>query len=361
MLKRVLLASTAVLVCASASAQTQTFNSTNLEQWPLSYPWAPNGILGAQLSSWWPGSGQIPPNANTVSHAGGNMTLSVIPRPADLSASATGGANLIGALVTTHDTFSQTYGYFQLIAQMPATAGTMGAFWLIPESGAWPPEIDVVEALANSPTMLATTAHSTTQSAQEQSLTTVANLTTGFHTYAVDWEADTVTWYFDGQQVYQIATPADMHVPMYMLLDVGAGTPGSWEGAPPSNSVTAVMTVQSVRVWTSNPHLPPTAIATAAPMAPVASPPVSEGALVPAQQAADATPPLSDQPDAPAPSVQTPAYAAAILSATSQPAAPATSRCRRDHRRGYRADHDQPHPDWTAQVFPQEHTNDVCN
>jgi beta-glucanase (GH16 family) len=25
-------------------------------------------------------------------------------------------------------------------------------------------------------------------------------MTTGFHTYGVDWEPDTITWYFDGKR-----------------------------------------------------------------------------------------------------------------------------------------------------------------
>src|SRR5882672_11768546 len=41
--------------------------------------------------------------------------------------------------------------------------------------------------------------------------TTVANMSTGFHTYGVDWEASTTTFYFDGQQVYQTATPSDLN------------------------------------------------------------------------------------------------------------------------------------------------------
>jgi hypothetical protein len=263
---------TAVLLAGtSAQAQTLTFSSTSLSDWQCGYSWAPGGNLGAELLSFWPGTDAIPADANPVSSSASGLQLAVFPVPPDFTA---GGAPLMGALVTTHGTFSQLYGYFQATIKMPATAGTMGAFWLLPANGAWPPEIDIVEALANQPTTLFTTAHSSTQSAQEQGVTQVANVTAGFHTYAVDWEANTVTWYFDGQQVYQIATPADMHVPMYILLDTGAGTCGSWEGCPASNNILAAMQVSSVEAWTSNPHLPPPAVvAQAAPLGVPASNP----------------------------------------------------------------------------------------
>ena len=48
-------------------------------------------------------------------------------------------------------------------------------------------------------------------------------MTTGFHTYGVDWEPDTITWYFDGQKVFQTATPIDLNKPMYMIADLAVG------------------------------------------------------------------------------------------------------------------------------------------
>jgi beta-glucanase (GH16 family) len=332
-MKRLLLASAAFAFCASAHAyaQTHTFNSTSPADWTLGYSWAPQGNLGAQLTSWWAGPGQaLPAAANTVSEGGGTMALGIIPRPADVPAASVGGAAFIGTLLTTHGRFSQLYGYFQVQAVMPDGPGMMGAVWLLPENGAWPPEIDIVETLANQPTTLFTTAHTSIQGAQEQGVRTVPNLTQGFHTYAVDWEADTITWYFDGAQVYQIPTPADMHVPMYVLLDTGTGTPGSWEGAPTSSTESGAMWVSSVEVWTSNPHLPPPALPSATGTVSGTVPPASTS--VPVQLAAATTPATTDPASAapastpalasPAASVPVPdmtsVNAAAIAAATQQ-------------------------------------------
>jgi beta-glucanase (GH16 family) len=45
----------------------------------------------------------------------------------------------------------------------------------------------------------------------------------GFHTYGVLWTQDKLVWYFDNVEVASAATPADMHKPMYMLVDIAVG------------------------------------------------------------------------------------------------------------------------------------------
>src|SRR5262245_27992736 len=63
-------------------------------------------------------------------------------------------------LITTSQTFSQTYGYFEMRAQLPKGAGLLPAFWLVPTSGAWPPEIDVFEVLGQDPSTIYYGVHS---------------------------------------------------------------------------------------------------------------------------------------------------------------------------------------------------------
>ena len=102
----------------------------------------------------------------------------------------------------------------------------------MPTSFKFGTELDAFEVLGNQPSILYATVHSANpQAALEQALS-VADTSTAFHTYGVDWEPQTTTFYMDGQAIATVATPADMNVPMYMLLNLAVGGAGSWSGAP---------------------------------------------------------------------------------------------------------------------------------
>jgi mucin-2 len=72
----------------------------------------------------------------------------------------------------------------------------------------------------------------------------------------MNWTADNITFYVDGQQISQVATPADMHQKMYILLDLAVG--GGWAGAPDSttNWSDSTMKIDYVRAYSSDPSIP---------------------------------------------------------------------------------------------------------
>ena len=74
-----------------------------------------------------------------------------------------------------------------------------------------------------------------------------------------NWRADTITWLIDGNEVAQAATPADMHQPMYMLLNLGVGDAGSWPGAYDPAKPTGHLLIDYVRVWQDGTTPPPPA------------------------------------------------------------------------------------------------------
>ena len=91
-------------------------------------------------------------------------------------------------LLTTFESFSQTYGYFEIRADMPEKQGVWPAFWLLPADGSWPPELDVIEMVGQDPSKLILTAHSNqTGSHTVVSSNAFASNTAGFHTYGVLW------------------------------------------------------------------------------------------------------------------------------------------------------------------------------
>lgn len=190
-----------------------------------------------------------------------NGILSIIANETAGSGLASGQSYTSGAITTYHE-FSQLYGYFEIRAKVDNAAGTLPAFWLLPSEGIWPPELDVFEVLGSRPGELATTVHS--QSAgiievganhfQTANVASVGDLSTAFHSYGVDWQADTITWYLDGQMVFKAPTPADMHGPMYLIANLNVG--GAWEGYPTvGNAFSSQLDIDYMRVYSERAQL----------------------------------------------------------------------------------------------------------
>ena len=72
-----------------------------------------------------------------VSNADG--TLSIWARPS--TNPEIFGYGYTSGMLSSQATFSQTYGYFEMRADLPDAAGAWPAFWLIPADGSWPPEL----------------------------------------------------------------------------------------------------------------------------------------------------------------------------------------------------------------------------
>ena len=143
-------------------------------------------------------------------------------------------------------------------AQLPAGQGLWPAFWLLQADMSWPPEIDVMEVLGHDMTTLYTAAH-TNQTGSHTSkggTIKVPDMSAGYHTYGVDWQADYITYYFDGNQVWKTPTPSDMHEPMYMIANLAVG--GYWPGMV--NSTTpfpAQMKIDYIRAYADKGVAPP--------------------------------------------------------------------------------------------------------
>jgi beta-glucanase (GH16 family) len=153
-------------------------------------------------------------------------------------------------LITTQRSFSQLYGVFEMRARVPRGKGLWPAFWLLPTNRSWPPEIDVFEILGADPTVLHTNAHSKASGKHTDapSVIPIADASADFHTYAVDWEADEIIWYFDGVEVARKPTPADMHTPMYILANLAVG--GYWPGSPDASvHFPAILAIQWIRAY----------------------------------------------------------------------------------------------------------------
>jgi len=224
------------------SALTQTFsddfNSLSLHNgtsgtWDAKFWWAPeSGSPHTSAEQQWYINPSYAPtaSANPFSIENGVLTITAQATPESIK-DEVGGYDYVSGLLNTHSTFAQTYGYFEIRADMPDDQGVWPAFWLLPEDGSWPPELDVVEMRGQDPNTVHVTAHSneTGERTSETSAVKVPS-TEGFHTYGMLWDEDQIVWYFDDVAVAHADTPADMHDPMYMLVNLAvggtAGTPG---------------------------------------------------------------------------------------------------------------------------------------
>lgn len=272
-------------------------NTVDWSKWSPAQPYAPNGSKDSSMSSWEVNPTYKPtsaPDANTFSVNNGVLTIKIMPLPSDVNSSDVGGAQFLSGQLITKNRFSQLYGYFEIRAIAPATSGVSSAFWAIPESGAWPPELDM-------PEWDSAGVDWGVHGVNNQTPTTWTYGSTqadGFHVYGVDWEKDNVRFYMDSDLKYTVPTPSNMNEPMYLLLDALTNT-GGWNGTPPSG-YTGGLQVDYVRAWASKAahdaagcsSTPSTTVAQTAPTQ------TSVSATPPAQDStsqAAATPASSDQ------------------------------------------------------------------
>jgi serralysin len=119
----------------------------------------------------------------------------------------------------------------------------------LPTNGAWPPEVDAMEAIGGN--QIYQTTHTAAAGAPPQTtFTTVLSSTAAWHTYGVLWKAQTISYYVDGVEVASMATPADMNTPMYMLVNLAID--GAWAGTVPATFTSAQMEIDYIRAYALN-------------------------------------------------------------------------------------------------------------
>lgn len=139
------------------------------------------------------------------------------------------GAQYTSGMLSSHGSFSQQYGYFEMRAQLPAGKGMWPAFWLLADHGKWPPELDIMESIGSKPYYAVQSIHSRDGNSGKTT-TPSENLQAGFHTYGMNWSKDKISYYIDGKKTYERATPSDMHTKMHILVNTAVG--GKWPGSP---------------------------------------------------------------------------------------------------------------------------------
>ncbi|MFE4453696.1 family 16 glycosylhydrolase [Streptomyces sp. NPDC056796] len=169
--------------------------------------------------------------------------------------------------LNTSGKFTATYGHVESRMKIPRGQGIWPAFWMLGAdigSVGWPNsgEIDIMENVGFEPGTVHGTLHGPGYSGSGgigagYTLPGGAAFADDFHTFAVDWAPDSITWSVDGT-VYQRRTPADLNgnawvfdKPFFLILNLAVG--GYWPGDPDgSTTFPQQLVVDYVRVTTSD-------------------------------------------------------------------------------------------------------------
>jgi serralysin len=167
---------------------------------------------------------------NPFSFQNGSLVIHAAPTPtADLTELS--GYKYTSGMISTRDSFTQTYGYFSASMKLPSGGGAWPAFWLYSVSGG--AEIDIMES--HGPDTWTATTHSFATGTEISAGSTIYTpyMSNGYHTFSLLWTATSITWFLDGTAVRSVATPADMNGPMYMMLGMAmdSTTTSSFTGA----------------------------------------------------------------------------------------------------------------------------------
>ena len=170
------------------------------------------------------------------------------------------------ALLQTRNAISWCYGRVEARIKMPAGAGFVPAFWMMPADnmyGWWPcsGEIDIMEHPTTEIDKIYGSAHARaysyfTGSAPKTKSVQVPDAESAFHTYAIEWSADRIDFYVDQTMYHTVSNDhAGPHTwpfdrPFYVILNLAVG--GGWVGNPgPSTVFPAMMEIDYVRVYQS--------------------------------------------------------------------------------------------------------------
>ncbi len=207
------------------------------ELWQTCYPWGDSGAgctnYGNTEYEWYL-PGQVQTGDGALS-----LTASRLPTPGQAQSGAAEEYGCRSGMVTTGGSFNFEYGYVQVQARLPMATGTWPGLWLAASNLNWPPEIDIMEHWDSQP-FYGVYLHT---SGPTQETHVPAPDLGGWHTYAVSWEPNQLTWYLDGQEVYS----TNEYVPaqsMYFVADLAVDDqPTATVGCD------GTMQIRSVKIW----------------------------------------------------------------------------------------------------------------
>jgi beta-glucanase (GH16 family) len=154
------------------------------------------------------------------------------------------GFKYASGYLDTSGKWSATFGRYEIHAQLPIGKGMWPAHWLLSQYLCWPvgAEIDIMESISKPISQIYGTYHFGAccgcNTGNGSMYDSHIDLSKSFHTYAVEWNKTSVTWFFDNV-AYKTVDSASVNngknftfdvTPHYFILNTAVG--GSWPGDP---------------------------------------------------------------------------------------------------------------------------------
>jgi beta-glucanase (GH16 family) len=152
-------------------------------------------------------------------------------------------------ILTTFDTFAQTYGRFEIRFRIPAGRGLEPLFQLLPVPSGDTPSVDIMDAIGSEPANALFANHWGDARADRDYAGSyqVADLSVGFHIITVEWNEEEIAWSVDGIDRFH-SFDGVPHQPLYLAVRLAVGTDKSGE---PDNQTKfpAAFDVDYIRVF----------------------------------------------------------------------------------------------------------------
>lgn len=153
------------------------------------------------------------------------------------------GSRFTSARLVSKGKGDWTYGRIEVRAKLPSGRGSWPAIWMLPTTRdrmRWPDdgEIDIMEHVGFDQGIVHGSVHTKRYhhsiGTQKTGRVTVADASTAFHDYVIEWTPARITWLLDGREYFRFdKTPGGRDVwpfdgPFHLVLNVAVG--GSWGG-----------------------------------------------------------------------------------------------------------------------------------
>ncbi len=166
------------------------------------------------------------------------------------------GSAYTSARLLSKDKFAFKYGKVEVRAKIPAGVGTWPAIWMLGSdiaTAGWPAcgEIDIMEHVGKTLNTIYGTLHYPGRSGGNADGNTkvIANATTEFHIYTVDWTAASIKIYVDNILYHTVTNSAAIpfNHDFFLILNIALG--GDFGGPVDAAFTNATMEVDYIRIY----------------------------------------------------------------------------------------------------------------